>query len=172
MECIYIFLFKYQTLVSGVVGFLGIILTLLFNGKMQREQRTEIRMREKESIIAAVYAELSINKDVIQSLVASFQEKKDMPGYFHMVPKRLLNDVYMNNLNKLGLLSTKQSSSIINVYILLERLNDDLLTISHWSNSKLHDDFIKIPTGDWARQAINQIKPYISQIDHVLKELK
>lgn len=172
MECIYSILFKYQTLVSGVVGFLGIILTLLFNGKMQREQRLEIRKAEKDAIIAAVCAELAVNKDVIQGVITSFQDKKDSPGYCHMVSKRILNDVYKTNLNKIGLLSTKQSRSIISVYLAIERINDDLLTVSHWSKSKLYDDFISIPTGKWASQAVNQIEPYITEIDNALTALK
>ena len=60
----------YQTLIVGILGFLGVIATLIFNSKLSRDLRKDELKHERNSIRQALITEL-------ESLKGSFKDKSE-----------------------------------------------------------------------------------------------
>ncbi len=71
---------NYQTLIVGVVGFAGVILTLLYNAKTARAQRDEEREHERRALRAALIAELQINRYSLEENSRLLSKRESFQG--------------------------------------------------------------------------------------------
>ncbi len=120
---------NYQTLFVGVVGFAGVILTLLYNAKTARVQRDEEREHERKALRAALIAELQINQRSLEENLR--QQKEGLPegkgGAF--VPTDRMDGAYQSFLPRIGLLSEGEISKVMWAYLSLETYNAKLFLI-------------------------------------------
>jgi hypothetical protein len=56
---------EFQTLTVGIIGFAGVISTLLINARQAREQRREERRHERQTLRVALIEELKINREML-----------------------------------------------------------------------------------------------------------
>lgn len=182
MTHFWFFFLEFQTFISGIIGFIGVMLTLLVNSKLQRNQNirlnedrvayeVKIRNDEVNSLISALISELEVNKNAIRGLVSGLARNVPV-GNFHMIPRRILNDIFNNNLQHIGILPQKKSKALVSIYSNLERIDDDLICITKFANSNYDQDFIFIPSGNAAMKASNYISPYIDEIEKAISIIK
>ncbi|WP_434999734.1 hypothetical protein ACRZ5S_18100 [Vibrio scophthalmi] len=114
-------LYHYQTLIAGVVGFLGVIISIVANGYFARKQERDLRAHAKSSVIAALRSELRVNFETIKVRSAQLHKDHDETknGFLPLV---VFNEVYKHSLAQLGVLDEEQAEYIIKVYLLLEEL--------------------------------------------------
>lgn len=110
----------YQIFFAGILGFSSVIVTMLANAKMQRDQQDREVEHSADSLRAAVRSELFINKQVLELRInqLSAADARDDAS----VPNTVANEVYRQLLGRIGLLSQVEIASIIEAYLLLQEL--------------------------------------------------
>lgn len=119
----------YQTLVVGLVGFAGVIATLVVNAKIARDQRREEREHEREVLRGSLIAELRINRRSLEenSRLLKEQPPDDQGGV--MVPTDLIDGAYRSLIQRIGLLSDDEVSRVMWAYGALETYSAKLFLI-------------------------------------------
>ena len=106
---------RFQNLIVGMFGFVGVIFTLLFNAKQARKQREEERYHDRETLRTALIVELEINRN---SLMENLDQRptKSQSAY---VPTECMDDAYRSFAPTLRLLSGAEISTVMNAYLTL-----------------------------------------------------
>lgn len=122
---------EFQTLIVGIVGFAGVILTLCFNARQAREQRREERRHECQTLRAALIEELKINRETLVSNMHNVRDTANgLPeggGYF--VPTDPMDDAYRAFTLRIGLLSQAEVSKVMYAYLSLRTYNAQLFLV-------------------------------------------
>lgn len=92
----------YQTLISGSVGFIGIIITLFINARLARKARVEEIAHEQNALRTALAAEITI---YLESLAKNINKGVPSAGSPILVPILDTNEIYALSREKLGLLT-------------------------------------------------------------------
>ncbi len=108
------FIEKFQTLLVGVLGFVGVIATLAFNSKLSRDLRKDELHHERTSVRQALISELSYLKRSFKD--KSEQEETDQDW---LVPKQVETSIYDVLLPKISLLSAKEIEDVLQAYLLV-----------------------------------------------------
>ena len=118
-----------ETIFIGILGFVGVMITLWYNGKLAREQREDERNHERETLRAALIEELKINRTALRENADTL--KGDPPeetgGAF--IPTDPMDDVYRALVSRIGLLSQTEVSKIITAYLSLRTYNAKLFLV-------------------------------------------
>jgi hypothetical protein len=99
----------FQILVAGVFGFIGVMATLFFKARIERDQWIDEQRHERETLRSALIVELKINKKAFS------QETKGENGAF--VPTSILDDVYRSFVPRLGILTDKEVAKVMYAYL-------------------------------------------------------
>jgi len=108
----------YQTLLVGLLGFTGVITTMLANAKMQRNQHERALLHEARSARVAIKTELLANKKSYELRISQLNEPPDESSGA-LVPSKLSNQLYNELLPKLGILSEEELEKVIQAYALI-----------------------------------------------------
>jgi len=99
----------------ALLGFSGVIITLLTNAWFFRGQRTDERRHEQQSIRRALLAELKnirLGPSEHNKLGEAFKENQD--GAVH---REQIDDVYRSLLPKIGLLEPDEVDDVVTAYL-------------------------------------------------------
>jgi len=96
---------KYQILITGCLGFLGVFFTILANGYFSRLQHKRELQSKVKSIRIAMISELEIN---LSSFEARIEQLKCPTNSNAHIPNSVFTDVYDNLLNEIGLLNESE----------------------------------------------------------------
>jgi len=118
------FLTQYQTLIVGLLGFTGVILTLLTNARLNRKQHARQIEHERTALKAALSTELSIIRDTFRDRLEMIGEPTGSQGMW--VPLDTMTDVYGRVLDKIGLLSREQVNLVLRAYLLIRAVPERL----------------------------------------------
>jgi hypothetical protein len=110
---------RFQTILVGILGFGGVILTLWYNAHAARRQGERVLKNEQASICAALHAELTIRRDSIQKGIADFGANR--VGEI-VIPIKPMSAVYHALLPRIGVLSSRKVRVVMYAY-----LKDDTL---------------------------------------------
>jgi hypothetical protein len=120
-----------QTIAVGVLGFAGVIITLLVNARLARRGREEKRRHERQALRAALVEELKINRESLTNNVSNIRRKIDegsgKESYF--VPADPMNDAYRAFTNRIGLLSQTEVRHAMFAYLSLQTSRSKLFLI-------------------------------------------
>lgn len=174
------YLERFQTLVVGVLGFLGVMATLWYNANLLRKQRTgevakertlreENRKHERENLRVALLAELDINREYIEEQLEFEKDQIEEIEAPVLVPLNYLNGVYSAFLPKLGELSESEVKKIMQVYLLIQELNAYLIGLgSHHYKDSQH---VMVET-KYMELVTNREKKIIQSINDAIKALQ
>lgn len=111
---------RFQTGIVGVIGFLGVIYTIYSNGKLAREQHERQLKHERTGLRTALCAELELFRDTYadRSKVLSAVEE----GQSSLLAESPHAAVYQQLLDKVGLLTPKEVTSLMKAYALISEL--------------------------------------------------
>ena len=117
MENLLCYLKTYQILVAGIVGFTGVVFTMLANAYLQRDQHKRAIEHEKQALRSALKAELNTNKKAYEHRIEQFNEPD---GEKHaLIQNRVQDNVYHTLLEKIGILEPGEIKAIIEAYQLI-----------------------------------------------------
>lgn len=122
-----------QTLTAGILGFVGVILTLLFNAWQERKQRREERRHECQTLRTALIEELSINRAGLDSFKDAVKEITERQGL--EVPTDLMDDVYKVLTDRIGLLSQAEVRKVMYAYLSMRTYNVRLFLVGNQSHT-------------------------------------
>lgn len=143
IEWILCMLESYQTFFTGLLGFTGVIITMLANAKMQRDQYERKVKHETNSLRAAIKSELNANKKAYELRIEQFGEDSDHNQA--LVPSKLIDNVYEELLNQIGLLTEEEIEKIIEVYLLMAELPYRLrILVGTDSVGGINNEFIRV----------------------------
>jgi hypothetical protein len=115
---------EYQTLVVGILGFTGVILTLFTNARLNRKQHTRQIEHERTALKAALSIELSIIRDAFRDRIETIGNTTGTPGMW--VPVDTMTDAYSRLIDKIGLLSREQVNLVMRAYLLIRAVPERL----------------------------------------------
>lgn len=110
----------YQTFFAGLLGFLGVIITLLLNGKLQRDLRKREIDHQANSIRTAIRAELLMNKGAYDLRLEQFGD--DVENKHALLPNKIFDEVFHKLLDQLGILEEAEVEKVLHAYHLMSEL--------------------------------------------------
>jgi hypothetical protein len=154
---------NHQLGLALIIGFTGIILTLLFNGWRDRRSRKSDLKQERRTLRTALLNEAKIIRFAIEHRVRQFKGEEGLVKY-DKLDTNSMSVVYRSNLNKLGLLRDQEVEFTVGAYSAfvdfvnaidkelssLERGQDDVLKFEPddpqvvkvlWMYEKMFDNF-------------------------------
>lgn len=110
----------YQTFFTGLLGFLGVIITLLLNGKLQRDIRKREVDHQANSIRTAIRAELLMNKSAYDLRLEQFADGSE--NKHALLPNKIFDEVFHKLLDQLGILEEAEVEKVLHAYHLMSEL--------------------------------------------------
>jgi predicted transcriptional regulator len=108
----------FQTLTVGLAGFIGVIITLAWNARLERRAVQAALRQRKLSVISALAAELSLYEATFRRIIESSDEFSDGA----VVPRMKLRH-FDAVVDEIGLLGLELSSSTLNGILAVEEIN-------------------------------------------------
>ncbi|CAH8239770.1 hypothetical protein PYE67_14940 [Vibrio aestuarianus] len=159
----------YQTLITGVVGFVGVIVSILANGFLARKQHQKGITQKRKSMISAIKAELDVNLASFEGRTKMLESPSD--GKRTAFPVKVFNDVYKEMLGQIGYLTEEESRCIINIYLLLEEFPNRVKLLLSDSEYSI-DGFIVITDSSHRRSLQEAHAGYVKMINAAIKSLR
>ncbi len=128
---------KFQTGIVGVVGFVGVIMTLVANAWIARRRDAKLRAHEKDTLARALSAELRIYRRSVASNVGDAGPEHSTDAE-HLIPARSALPVFDANVGRLGLLDANQVGPVLEVYTTLKEFDRALVLFSTPDQSGLY----------------------------------
>ena len=160
----------YQTFLTGLLGFAGVIITMIVNAKLQRDSQSRQMDHEANAIRVAIKSELIANKNAYENRIQQFDKHSDFSHA--LVPINTIDSVFKSLQNKIGLLTETELENIFNAYLLIQDL--PYRTIIYAGTDAvggLNNDFIKLDkeqqtvVSDMHRNFLLDIERAIQSID-------
>jgi hypothetical protein len=121
------FLKSYQSLIVGIIGFGGVIATLVANASIARRNEAYRAAREREALRNALVEELKIIKNIFRERMENFAEdQRRAKQAGELVPARFATDVFAKSIDRLGLLYPEEIRAVLGAYIPLAELGSRL----------------------------------------------
>lgn len=160
-------IYKYQTIVVGLIGFAGVIATLLTNAKIARGHRQADLINERNSIRQGLLTELNSLNDTYKDRARSDGRDKDW-----LIPVRVTDNFYQAMLPQLGKLSIDEIGPVMKAYQLVSEMPTRLTLLSPVPlGAKPEDGYIQID-----RRHVDHVKKmhlvFVEEIDKATGILK
>ena len=162
---------KYQTFFTGLLGFTGVIMTMIVNARHQWAMHDRKLKHEAQTLRVALRAELDANRLAFEGRIQQLDEQTDFSHA--LVPNQPINQVYSNHLNKLGLLSDEEIERVFKAYLLMSDLffrmrilvgADNVIGINN-EIIRLVDQARRSAASDMHKSFLPDIKKAIESID-------
>ena len=155
---------RFQTSIVGVLGFTGVILTMIVNAKTQRGLQSAQRQHEVRALRTALVVELKANVQMYEVRISDLSQAN---GTHHaLVPSKVTNNIYQSSLPDVGLLSAHEVESVLRAYLLLEEMPYRLRLLAGTNNvGGYNDEFIRIDADkqDAARKIHEALLPRLRE---------
>jgi hypothetical protein len=161
---------KYQTFIVGILGFGGVMFTIYMNARLSRVQHNLQINHEREALRTAIYSELELIRKMFEGRCDMAQEKGGLQSAFY--PEHISNQVYLQFINRIGLLSASEIEAVMEAYALVSDLpiRLQLLSTDH-DPSFDRPGYIYIDS-EYAETAIGIHKSFLPKIELAIKKLK
>lgn len=127
METILSIVRSYQQLIVGLIGFTGVIVTLLVNAKLARLQVDRTNAHNARALRVALKAELEIIKSAFEDRISKLRQDNNKGG---LIPAKQITRVYNTSIEKIGLLEKSEVEKIMHVYLLVDDLANRLVLLT------------------------------------------
>lgn len=136
-------LFKdFQTLIVGLAGFIGVVITLAWNARLERRAEHEALRQRRLSVISAIAAELSLYEATFGRIIEYIDEFSD-----EIVVPRMRLRHFDAVVDEIGLLGLDLSSSVLNAIFAIEEINSIFAMLADESteyNFRLSEEAMEI----------------------------
>jgi len=111
---------KFQTFFVGLLGFAGVIFTIIMNARSTRKQHDREVLQERTALRTALIAELGALRKTYEDRIQSLRDKDR--GQSALIPEYVSNQAYCQLVDRIGLLSPEEIEPVMNAYILANEL--------------------------------------------------
>ena len=162
---------SYQILITGLIGFTGVIITMLANAKLQRNQYERKIMHETSSLRAAIRSELNANKQMLELRIEQLNEPTEYSDA--LIPRKIYDDIYKELISKLGLLTDKEIEKVIHAYALIAELPYDLtILVGTYNVGGINNDYIRISRDKHGDIVIKMHEKNLPIINNAINEIE
>jgi hypothetical protein len=134
---------RFQTSLVGMLGFTGVIITMIANAKIQRNLQSSQRLHEVRSLRTALLVELRENVRMFEDRISSLSTEDKT--YHALMPSKVTNSFFQSSHSNVGLLSADEVESVLRAYLLLEEMPYRLRLLVGTNNvGGYNDEFIRI----------------------------
>ena len=120
------FITQYQSIIVGLLGFGGVILTLLLNARLERKRRAASIAHDRLVIRTALVEELRTIARSFQGRIEMLEKAEVGNTEQMLVPMTTMVQVYDRLLDRLGLLSSTEVQNVMRAHLLLRELPEKL----------------------------------------------
>ena len=133
---------QFQALLVGVIGFSGVCVTIWFNAKQSRIERSENMCIERRVLRIALLEELQQNREIV-SQAMQLRKSIRSESRVYGVPQVIFDDIYKQAIARLGLLSRGEVRKILHAYL---RLRTGLMALDAIPDKyRVSDGFYEVP---------------------------
>lgn len=160
----------YQTFFAGLLGFVGVIITMIVNATLQRNHQTRQIKHDANALRVALKSELIENKNAYENRIRQFDEPNEFSHA--LVPLNTIDGVFKSLQPKIGLLTEKELEYIFKAYLLVSDLPfRTIIYAGVDAVGELNNDFIKL---DKEQQAVVSgiHKSFLPDIDNAIKAIE
>ncbi len=159
----------FQTGIVGIIGFIGVILTLKQNAKIVREERMNQIAHERKAVRTAICSELECMRDAFKDRIRTMKKGE---GDSALIPKNKIGNVLDGLIDKIGLLSLEEITLILKAHALVKEL-PERLSIMCWevSDTDALPGYIFINGGN-IQTAIEMHENFLVKIDSAIASLR
>ena len=140
---------KFQELIGTLVGFAGVMLTLWFNARQERQQHQRQVEHERSAIRAMLLAELKRNSEAFADNIERLTEGPAARSL--IVPTKSVVEIYDRLLDRVGFLAPSEVQPVTNAYMMIRAIPDRLsLAIANTEYEPpqvVVDHYIVVPVG-------------------------
>jgi hypothetical protein len=173
------FLRTYQTLIVGVLGFSGVILTLAINAWLARCADRRKIAHEANVLRTAIIEEMKIQRSALvnseETLKQQVDLKKTSPTV--LIPLQRFTEIFDKSIDKLGLLTSDEVAAILDAYLTLRQLTPKMRILEQ--RVPPHDrgvEYGQAPVADYAQVTRQDIigfhAVYIPPFDKAIERLQ
>ncbi len=169
LDCLFDIFERYQTFIVGLLGFIGVIYTISTNAALARSQHKREIDQEKITIRTALIEELKLLSNSYNDRIDMF-DKDDHKGTA-AIPVNVPNDVYLNLLPKIGLLTPKEIKSLMVAYQLADELpiRLDFLAVKD-NNAYYNPAYISIDSSNYTH-ASQMHKNFLTNFEQAISDI-
>jgi hypothetical protein len=162
---------QFQTGIVGVVGFVGVISTIYYNGKLAREQHARLLRHERMSLRTALCAELEVIRDTYVERSKTLTAVEDQQP--SLLPEVSQATIYQQLLEKVGLLTSQEVTSLIKAYALINELpvRVRLLEAQDFGGNHVRSGYIEV-SGVHAKSVATMHDNFVKVIDETLATVR
>ncbi|MFP6742639.1 MAG: hypothetical protein VCD33_13605 [Alphaproteobacteria bacterium] len=102
---------NHQSLSVGIIGFAGVIFTLLINASQARKQRRDVLRHDCETLRTALIEELKINRYSVTSNLDGLDDVSVTRGY--MMPTDPMDGAFRAFMDRIDLLSQSEVGKVM-----------------------------------------------------------
>ncbi|CAH1387517.1 hypothetical protein [Candidatus Nitrotoga sp. M5] len=133
----------FQTFFTGLLGFTGVIITMIVNANHQTKLHAQKIEHERTSLRMAIKSELISNKNTYEARIEQFNEQSEYKNA--LIQNYTVDHIYKTLLDKIGLLTEEEVESIIKAYLLMSDLPYRLRIVVGTENiGGFNDEFIRL----------------------------
>lgn len=137
MGLIYI-LEDFQTSIVGIIGFIGVIVTLIVNARISRSHARDIRRHEKLALVRGLLVEIESHTTSINKTIKDLKDHRALiPGEELCVPF-LRTPIFDGNVSRIGLISDSYTYECINGFLLIKEYNNFLTLLNRLPGNGLY----------------------------------
>jgi hypothetical protein len=130
----------YDTTVIGLLGFIGVMATIWYNSKIDRDAHARKMTYDKNAVLSAILEEVRIIIRVLQKHKSI--EYKD--GSTAIVSRERADIVFKSMISRIGILEEKTINLMIATYYTYETLNNSIALISSETTEAKYANFFEI----------------------------
>ena len=136
---------RFQTALVGVLGFAGVILTLLHNARETKRQGERALRNEQASVFSALHAELTVHRGTLHEAVAAFQTPRGSAAGKFIIPVTSEFPVYDALLPRIGILPSHKVRAVIYAYLSADTLCKSLIMFRrHGGDYEGDGDYVSV----------------------------
>lgn len=133
----------YQTLIVGLLGFTGVIVTMLWNANLQRKQYERKILHEANSLRVALKSELNAIRLSFEERIKQFEEPVEFEDA--LIQNGSNDKIYNKLLNNIGLLTEQEIEKVTEAYALVAEIPYRIRIIVGTERiGGFNDEFIRI----------------------------
>ncbi|MDD2738674.1 MAG: hypothetical protein PHR94_07045 [Methylomonas lenta] len=170
LHCLYQLIKDFQSLIVGIVGFSGVIITLFMNARLLRLQHQRNVDHERNTLKIALISELTLNQRVFSDKSEVSENNQEEIGAYY--PIEAHTKIYQNFLGKLGLLSEEEAEVVVNAYTLIQELPIRLTFLSSPHDQSFEKQNYIFISSQFSSAAAGIYKSFLPSIETALNKLR
>ena len=128
---------QHQTWIVGIVGFTGVILTLIVNANLARAQFVRSSLHQANVMRRAMLADLRSVASSLQLRIEHAKRTDHKPGSKFLAPTKERLEIYDHSIVNIGLLTSAEVSAVITAYGWIRTLPEGAAVLSE-STTTVH----------------------------------